>query len=190
MLPVSQEKFTIDTSRIDAAYILSSKLSDLMKNQIFENIVFLCIGTDRSTGDCLGPLIGEKLYNSTKIDNVYIFGTLNEPVHAKNLDYNINIIHKTINKPYIIAIDASLGKSENIGNINIYEGPVYPGAGVNKDMKPVGNISITGIVNISGFMEYLVLQSTRLSVVMKLADIIYLGITDFLSDIENNAVFY
>lgn len=190
MLPVSREKFAIDSSRIDAAYMLSSKLSDLMKNNTFENIVFLCIGTDRSTGDCLGPLIGEKLLKNNKMKSVYVFGTLNEPVHAKNLDSIISIIHKTINNPYIIAVDASLGKVESIGNINIYEGPLYPGAGVNKDLRPVGNISITGIVNISGFMEYLVLQSTRLSIVMKLAEIIYLGITDFLSEIESSAVFY
>ncbi|MGB4312546.1 MAG: DUF1256 domain-containing protein [Natronincolaceae bacterium] len=34
----------------------------------------------------------------------------------------------------------------------------------------VGDISITGIVNLSGYMEYLVLQNTRLSLVMKMAD--------------------
>ena len=27
----------------------------------FNDIVILCIGTDRSTGDCLGPLVGHKL---------------------------------------------------------------------------------------------------------------------------------
>lgn len=35
---------------------------------------------------------------------------------------------------------------------------------------------ITGIVNFSGFMDYLILQNTRLSVVMKMADMISMGI--------------
>ena len=35
---------------------------------------------------------------------------------------------------------------------------------------------VMGIVNISGFMEYMILQNTRLSLVMKMADIISAGI--------------
>jgi hypothetical protein len=35
---------------------------------------------------------------------------------------------------------------------------------------------ITGVVNTGGFMDFLVLQSTRLSVVMKMADIIARGL--------------
>ena len=37
-----------------------------------------------------------------------------------------------------------------------------PGAGVNKDLPPVGDLYITGVVNVGGFMDYLVLQNTRL----------------------------
>ena len=44
-------------------------------------IVFLCIGTDRSTGDSLGPLIGYKL-KEKGIRNARIMGTLDHPVHA------------------------------------------------------------------------------------------------------------
>lgn len=46
------------------------------------------------------------------------------------------------------------------------------GAGVNKQLPPVGDIHLTGIVNVGGFMEYFVLQNTRLSLVMRLSDII------------------
>ena len=38
---------------------LCSELYPLVKEN--RPIIFLCIGTDRSTGDCLGPLVGEKL---------------------------------------------------------------------------------------------------------------------------------
>ena len=43
-------------------------------------VVFLCIGTDRSTGDSLGPLIGSKLAAEVTGD-VTVIGTLEHPVH-------------------------------------------------------------------------------------------------------------
>jgi Protein of unknown function (DUF1256). len=44
---------------------------------------------------------------------------------------------------------------------------------------------VTGIVNISGFMEFMVLQNTRLNIVMKMADIITYGITKSIIELEN-----
>lgn len=48
-------------------------------------IILVCIGTDRSTGDALGPLVGTKL-EQVGITNFQVFGTLDEPVHALNLE--------------------------------------------------------------------------------------------------------
>lgn len=139
----------------------------------YSDLVIMCIGTDRSTGDSLGPIIGHKLQNSfISYNNVHIFGTLDSPVHAVNLQHNIDLISSKFNNPFVIAIDACLGSPDKVGFINISKGPLYPGSGVNKDLPSVGDISILGIVNIAGFMEYTVLQSTRLNLVMKLADII------------------
>ena len=39
------------------------------------DIIFLCIGTDRSTGDSLGPLIGYKLKPIIS-QKLYIYGSL------------------------------------------------------------------------------------------------------------------
>ena len=47
---------------------------------------------------------------------------------------------------------------------------------MNKDLPSVGDLSITGIVNISGTLEFMVLQNTRLYTVMQLADTISKGI--------------
>ena len=74
--------------------------------------------------------------------------------------------------PYIIAVDACLGSTEHVGCISIGEGPIKPGAGVNKDLEPVGDMHITGIVNFGGFMDFFILQNTRLGVVMKMADVV------------------
>ena len=64
--------------------------------------------------------------------------------------------------------------------MTIANGALYPGAGVQKDLPPVGDIHITGIVNVSGMLEQLTLQTTRLSIVVQLADAISQGILDLL----------
>lgn len=150
----------------------------------YNGITIICIGTDRSTGDCLGPLVGYNLSKSKIVKNVTLYGTLNEPVHAKNLEECYGKID--INN-LIIAIDASLGKMENIGKIHVFEGQIYPGAGVGKQIIPVGDICITGIVNFSGFMEYIVLQNTKLSMVMQMANIISKALQKALKQVYKNS---
>jgi len=167
-----------DSMEKSSAYELGQMLSDLMKEQVLlgKTIVFLCIGSDRATGDCLGPIIGYKLSKYKKTQNYFVYGTLDEPVHAKNLKDTIKMIYQTHEDAFIIAIDASLGKSNHIGYITLGEGPLKPGAGVDKDLPEVGDIFITGIVNFSGLLDHMLLQTTRLNVVMSLADQICLAI--------------
>jgi len=138
-------------------------------------IVFICIGTDRSTGDSLGPLIGS-LLEEKNLQSFYVYGTLDEPIHAVNLVEKLKEIHTKHVDPYIIGVDACLGRIKNVGMIQVGNGPVKPGAGVNKELPAVGDIHITGIVNVSGFMEFFVLQNTRLNLVMKMAKTIAGGI--------------
>ncbi|WP_238483801.1 spore protease YyaC [Anaerosporobacter faecicola] len=159
------------------AYQFSQALSELIRSidKTSREIVFLCIGSDRATGDSLGPIIGYKL-SELKYKNYTIYGTLDEPVHAKNLKETITKIKTLHRNSIIIAIDASLGKSNHVGFITLGEGPLKPGAGVAKDLPAVGDVFITGIVNFSGLLDNMLLQTTRLNVVMKLADCICLGI--------------
>lgn len=142
---------------------------------ITDPTVIICIGTDRSTGDALGPLAGTKL-SHYHLPNLHIYGTLDNPVHAINLDETLQEIHQTYRSPFIVAIDAGLGKHSSVGMIDVKDGPLKPGTGVNKELTPVGHMHLTGLVNIGGYMEYFVLQSTRLSLVMKMADIISYGV--------------
>jgi putative sporulation protein YyaC len=142
-------------------------------------LVILCIGTDRSTGDALGPLVGERLKKTCR--HASVLGSLAEPVHAGNLSGIVSEVNELYNNPFVIAIDASLGRSENVGTVKLGHGSLKPGAGVNKDLPAVGNFHITGIVNVGGFMEYFVLQNTRLFIVMKMANIISDGICQGIS---------
>lgn len=161
------------------------KFRDTLCNELYpiikeeRPIIFLCIGTDRSTGDSLGPLVGDKLKFMIR-DNIFVYGNLESPVHAKNLCEVIEEINLKYNNPYIVAIDACLGSLQNIGKIFIEKKPLTPGAAMNKDLPAVGDLSITGIVNMSGSLEFMVLQNTRLYTVMMLADIISKGIYHFV----------
>ncbi|QGG58495.1 spore protease YyaC [Paenibacillus sp. B01] len=133
-------------------------------------IAVVCIGTDRSTGDALGPIIGSRL-DKLRGSRFELYGTLDEPVHAMNLESTLQDIHRADAKPFIIGIDACLGQLSSVGSIQLGAGPVRPGAGVNKELPPVGDIHMTGIVNVGGFMEYFVLQNTRLNLVMRMAEL-------------------
>lgn len=149
------------------------------------SLVFVCIGTDRSTGDSLGPLIGYKIAN-LKFKGVYVYGSLENPVHAKNLEEIMNGVSKSCLAPFIIAIDACLGRMDHVGYISMGEGPIKPGSGVNKELAPVGDMYVTGIVNFGGFMDFLVLQNTRLHTVMKIADLVASGIRYVLWKLEKD----
>ena len=176
------------TDSVDAvasfAELLSKKL--IVANDLdYDSIVFLFIGSDRSTGDSLGPIIGYNLCD-LDLDNIYFRGTLDAPVHARNLSLVMAEIVNVSKNPFIVAVDACLGRAENVGMITLGDGPIKPGSGVNKDLAPVGNIHITGIVNYGGFMDFIILQNTRLNVVVKMANAISDGIKLALKYLEVN----
>jgi putative sporulation protein YyaC len=172
MSPQVIENLKVLHSEYNIIDILSDRLS-LILGQIppQQPIIVVCVGTDRSTGDSLGPLVGTYLQRHT-LSGIHLYGTLDQPVHAVNLKDTLESIQLLHDNPFIIAIDACLGQLSSVGCIQIGNGPVKPGAGVNKDLPPVGNMHITGIVNVGGFMEYFVLQNTRLSLVVKMAEVI------------------
>ncbi|MDO5292618.1 MAG: spore protease YyaC [bacterium] len=160
-----------------AIYKFCKQLFGLIETKMEEkqNIVILCIGSDRATGDCLGPIIGYKL-EKLQYKNLAIYGTLNKPVHAKNLQDTLSIIYERYRDPFIIAIDASLGKDKHVGYVTLAEGSLKPGIGVDKELPQVGDICITGIVNVTGYLNHMLLQTTRLDTVMQLADFICVGL--------------
>lgn len=173
-----------DASAKQSAYELKEGLLKMFKLHHLHSreLVVMCIGSDRSTGDSLGPLIGYKL-EKFHIPGINVRGTLSDPVHAANLAENLERINSAYRNPFVLAVDASLGTHEHIGYVTLSEGPLRPGLGVKKELPDVGDIHITGIVNFSGMMESLLLQTTRLSMVMQLADVIskaiLYGITEY-----------
>ena len=143
--------FYINSNHTEAPEKITRALHKCIQrhNASWSEMVFLCIGSDRIIGDCLGPFVGQ-LLDSCTTAGVSVYGTLQKPVHALNLEPVLNYIHQHHPDSLIIAIDASLGQKKHLGYVTIDNGSLYPGAAVQKHLPPVGDIHITGIVNISG----------------------------------------
>ncbi|HLR14326.1 MAG TPA: spore protease YyaC [Bacillota bacterium] len=154
----------------------------------YRDIVVICIGTDRCTGDALGPLTGTYL-SKYSLQNISVYGTIHNPVHARNLTETLDTIYSTYENPFLIAIDASLGKPTSVGYVLSGIGSLEPGTALKKDLPNVGDMYIAGIVNISGFMEFQILQSTRLSIVIDMAQAIakLLFLMDQLLDVRETS---
>lgn len=171
--------FYINARQTDSVCKISGSLRQciLHYRNNWSELVFLCIGTERVTGDCLGPFVGQKLssYSGTVFS---VYGTLFQPVHALNLTDIYQHIQTHHPNALIIAIDASLGEKKHLGYVTIANGALHPGAAIHKQLPSVGHIHITGIVNVSGVLEQLTLQTTRLSTVIFLADKIVQGILE------------
>lgn len=146
------------------------KLSESIKGFLLSNTLILCIGTDKCIGDCLGPLVGTFLERNSF--PYPIIGTLENPAHAVNLDRVVKHIKEKYNNPFIIAVDACLGYSECVGDIQVKLGPVHPGKGVGKNLPHIGDISIVGVVDTIDNSDLFTIKNIRLNFIMKMAETI------------------
>ena len=157
------DKNTIDT--------LAERLYEILT----EDTIIVCIGTDRSIGDSLAPMIGTLLEkNDTFNHNVY--GTLKKPIHALNISASIETIKAEHPNQPILAIDAALGSPENIGQIKLRKGAIKPGAGIGKELVKVGDYALYGVVDATNEKKILLPNSIRLSFIMEMAEVISLAI--------------
>lgn len=145
----------------------------------FEKPVFLCIGSDLAIGDSLGPLCGSILRQ--EINGYFIYGCLKKPVTAKEIQYINQFLKEMHPNSTIIAIDAAVGHTNDIGLIKVLNYGIRPGSGVNKKLDTVGDISIMGIVAERSPYNYSILHATRLNLVFSMAKIITESIVKFVS---------
>jgi len=147
--------------------------------------ILLCIGTDRVTGDCFGPLVGTMLLNLHSV-NTYIYGTLENPVTALNLLQTVAFIKFKHPNRTILAIDSSLGKESDVGNIRVIADGIYPGAATGKNLPKVGDFSLTATIAPLGKSS--LLYGVRLGFVHKLAQRAAHAINLALKDFGNVAI--
>lgn len=144
--------------------------------------VVLCVGSDLSVGDSLGPVVGTRLKEKLKNLNCYVYGTLSKPITAKEVKYMNAFLKATHPDSPIIAVDAAVGVAGDIGLIKVSGGGLKPGSGANKKLAKVGDISIMGIVAERTVFNYSLFSATRLNIIYKMSEIISDGVANFIYD--------
>lgn len=109
----------------------------------YGEIVVLAIGSDRVTGDCLGPIVGHLL----SMRGVVVYGGLRSPVNALNVEEVTKIIKQRHPYAFIIAIDSAVGSDDEVGKVRVIPRGLCPAAATGNPMPRVGNISVVGIVS-------------------------------------------
>lgn len=128
-----------------------------------EDIVFICIGTDQSTGDAFGPLMGSQLQS---LGFPHVIGTLAHPCDADRVQAEVEALQQQ--EKLVVAIDACLGSITQVGTFICTKGALKPGAALGKKLPAVGDFSIAAVVNSVGPKPYWKLQTTSLYAVMGL----------------------
>lgn len=149
-------------------------------------VLIACVGTDRSTGDALGPLVGEALLR-LGMPRHMVLGTLRDPLHALNLHRLLDHV-ATDRPPLVVAVDAALGPADQIGAVRVRRGGLRPGEAVGKQLPRIGELAVTAIVNVAGAgVDAHVLQSTRLFVVHELSRLVAAGLWWSLGEVRREA---
>lgn len=148
-----------------------------------ENLpIVVCVGSDLVIGDSLGPLIGSMLTFKTQGLGAYIYGTLNSPVTAKEIRYVKTFLKETHPHRPVIAVDAAVGKEEDVGLIKVTNTPLAPGSGANKQLGKFGDATVLGVVAQKTPDNFALFNSTRLRLVYEMAERISEGIASLLHD--------
>lgn len=142
--------------------------------------VVVCIGSDLAIGDSLGPITGSMLRYKTQGLGIFLYGTLAAPVTAKEIGYIRTFLKETHKGSQIIAVDAAVGEQGDIGLVRITDAPLFPGAGANKKLGSIGDISVLGIVAEKSITNYALLNTTRLNLVYTMSEIISDGLSALL----------
>lgn len=111
--------------------------------------VILCIGTTNVVGDSLGPIVGDRLINEYNID-AYVYGKTTKPVNGINYEKYVKHIKTHHKNSLVIAVDACLGKKNDIGRVKYAIKGLKAGAALNKNLARIGDIGILGVVAQSG----------------------------------------
>lgn len=175
-----QNNFSISCFNEYASDGISNALNKLNDKKL--RPIFICIGSDLVLGDSLGPLVGTFLKNKNL--PTYVYGTLNFPITAKEVEYARTYLKQTHPKTLSIAIDAAIGESGDIGLIRVLEKGLKPGLGVDKNLGTVGDLSIIGVVAEKSLKNYNLFNLTRLNLVYKMAEQIANGIEKYITSMH------
>lgn len=116
----------------------------IMKNARFQKPVVLCVGTVNVTGDSIGPKVGDELI--AKGVDAYVYGKSARPVNGINYENYVDFIKKRHPDSIVIAVDACLGKKDDVGRIKYALAGLRAGAALQKNMTSFGDVSVLCVV--------------------------------------------
>ena len=171
-----------------------STFNDYTADGIFQSLIecnpqnkkpiLICIGSDLVLGDSLGPLVGTML--KKRGAKSFIYGTLNLPITAKEVEYAGKYLKQMHPNSISIAIDAAVGNAEDVGLIRITDKGLKPGLGVDKNLGVVGDLSIIAVVAAKSLQNHNLFNLTRLNLIYKMAEKIASGIEKYISYLSNS----
>ncbi len=111
--------------------------------------VIVCIGTTKVVGDSLGPITGDYLKKVFKA-RAFVYGDSRRSVTASNFAEYKRYIEKAHPGSPIIALDACLGRAEEVGKIKLSDRGVLAGGALGKSLGRIGDLGLLSIVGVVG----------------------------------------
>lgn len=130
--------------------------------------VIVCIGTKKVSGDSLGPRVGDLLRDVIGVD-AYVYGVSAKQVTAVNFDEYRAFIERQHKNDLIIAVDACVGESNDVGKIKVTMTGVTAGGALKRNFEKFGDIGILGVVAESGSDNFGALKNVKEQLVNRLA---------------------
>lgn len=124
--------------KIDKNFFMLDILEQVRENK---QVVIACIGTDLCIADSYGPLVGT-LLREADLKNIIVYGTLDNPIHALNVNKISQDIMTKHKNDIVIAIDACISKDKHLHDILYQKKPICPGKGNNKKLSEIGHVAI------------------------------------------------
>lgn len=106
--------------------------------------VIVCFGTTAISGDSLGPAVGNLLRDKYKVP-AFVYGTQEHQVNGKNMGKWLEFIKTVHEGALFIAVDASLGGGDKVGQIVMRSDGVCPAA-IKGRRDRFGDVGILGVV--------------------------------------------
>ena len=111
-------------------------------------VVVVCFGTTAISGDSLGPQVGSMLRDVYNVP-AFVYGTEEHSVNGKNMAQWLAFIKAVHEGAIFIAVDASLGSREKVGQILLRNDGVCPAAIKGKKTR-FGDVGILAVVAENG----------------------------------------
>lgn len=150
------------------------------------NLIFLCIGTNKVVGDCLGPFVGSYLKQTLgKNHNVRILGDLKNDITYDKIQYVVRSIKNEYKNSLIIVVDSALSSNENIGKVFVQNRGLRYAESLKKQNSVIGNISIKAVVgknSNNSIKNFKILKGISIEKIELMSNFVASGIIDVISN--------